>query len=137
MQWPQPELSPNEVIMMVFDALQQNDDPQLDHGCLVLLEMASEGFDARRRGLNPAQFGRVLRQDPRHEQLVGFVRPMFIGEQQQVSPTCVRQTVRLTGHFRDADQFVDPTEERDYVVQLSQQPDDRCWRIDSIERSDA
>ena len=36
-QVPNPELSPRDVIKIILAALQNNDDPQLDHGASVVL----------------------------------------------------------------------------------------------------
>lgn len=40
-QVPLPEYSPQVAVRTVLDALQINDDPQLDHGCCVLLAFKS------------------------------------------------------------------------------------------------
>lgn len=60
-QWPQPEYSPQQVIRKVLNALQINDDPQLDHGCCVLLEFKSPNGVLAQSGLDPTGYGRYLR----------------------------------------------------------------------------
>jgi len=46
-------LQPRDVVTLVLNALQSNDDPQLDHGACVCLEFASKDSDLSR--LDPAQ----------------------------------------------------------------------------------
>lgn len=60
-QWPLSEYSPQQVVRKVLDALQINDDPQLDHGCCVLLEFKAPGGVLAQSGLDPAGYGRFLR----------------------------------------------------------------------------
>lgn len=40
-QIPLPEYDPRKVVQICLDALQVNDEPQLDHGCCVLLSFKS------------------------------------------------------------------------------------------------
>lgn len=40
-QLPKSNYTPQQVVQIILDALQINDDPQLDHGCCVLLAFTS------------------------------------------------------------------------------------------------
>ena len=102
----------------VLDALQINDDPQLDHGCCVLLAFKSPSgitldstLDAvilylnvnRLSGplgesnLDPSGYGRFLRSSA-YGLLIDHNRSEFIGEPEQLSDSLsVRQRVRVSG----------------------------------------
>ncbi len=60
-QVPNSALSPIQVVETVTRALQINDDPQLDHGCQVLLEFSNPDGIIRQSGLDAAEYGRYLR----------------------------------------------------------------------------
>lgn len=60
-QIPDPSYSPIQVINLCMNALSINDDPQLDHGCCVLLEFASPNGPLREKNLDPAAYARFLR----------------------------------------------------------------------------
>ena len=60
-QAPRTDYSPNDVVKICLSALQTNDDPQLDHGCCVLLEFKSPNGPLSKSGLDPAGYGRFLR----------------------------------------------------------------------------
>ena len=47
-QIPSLNFSPKEVVQICLDALQLNDDPQLDHGCCVLLAFNLLGMNSHR-----------------------------------------------------------------------------------------
>jgi hypothetical protein len=60
-QVPSQEYAPQQVVLKVLDALQVCDDPQLDHGSCVLLEFRSPQGPLSQGKLDPAEYGRFLR----------------------------------------------------------------------------
>ena len=60
-QVPSSEYDPQTVVRKCLQALQANDDPQLDHGCCVLLAFKSPFGMLTQGGLDPAGLGRFLR----------------------------------------------------------------------------
>jgi hypothetical protein len=121
---PLPEYSPQVAVRTVLDALQINDDPQLDHGCCVLLAFKSPSgiildstLDAMKvtytvslylninrlsgplgeSNLDPSGYGRFLRSSA-YGLLIDHNRSEFIGEPEQLRDSLsVRQRVRVSG----------------------------------------
>jgi len=60
-QIPSSEYDPETVVNKCMQALQANDDPQLDHGCCVLLAFKSPFGLLTQGGLDPGGYGRFLR----------------------------------------------------------------------------
>ena len=60
-QVPSSEYDPQTVVRKCLQALQTNDDPQLDHGSCVLLAFKSPFGMLSQGGLDPAGYGRFLR----------------------------------------------------------------------------
>ncbi len=60
-QLPDPAYTPQRVVQICLGALQRNDDPQLDHGCCVLLEFMSPDGAIAACGLDPRGYGAYVR----------------------------------------------------------------------------
>lgn len=70
-QIPDISYGPVDVVKICLDALQNNDDPQLDHGACVVLEFKSPTGLLAQEGLDPAAYGRFLR-STEYKSLIDF-----------------------------------------------------------------
>lgn len=95
-QVPLPEYSAQDVVRICLAALQNNDDPQLDHGSCVALEFKSPTGALAEGGLDPAAYGRFIR-DTDYASLIDFKASELVGELQPLSDSLsVRQLVKIT-----------------------------------------
>ena len=95
-QVPLPEYSAQDVVRICLSALQNNDDPQLDHGACVSLEFKSPMGPLSDGGLDPAAYGRFIR-GTEYSSLIDFKSYELVGEVEQLSDSLsVRQKVRIT-----------------------------------------
>ena len=106
-QVPTPDMTPRDVCKVCLTALQNNDDPQLDHGAAVVLQFASPSGLLAEGGLDPAQYGRFLR-DSEYSALIDFKTAEFVGEPQEVGDSLVaKQTVKVVGWDGQAPRLFD------------------------------
>lgn len=134
-QVPLPEYTPQQVVRKCLDALQLNDEPQLDHGCCVLLEFKSPQGLLAESGLDPAGYGRFLRNsdysillDHNESELVGKPSPSAApaeGQQEGKAVERVVQRVRVRGWS-----VYGKRAETDFDFHLSKIDD--CWLLDVI-----
>lgn len=97
-QVPDSSYGPQEVVRKCLDAFQVNDDPQLDHGCCVLLGFKSPLGPLAESGLDPAAYGRFLRASPDYSLLVDHSNSDLIGEPEPIKDSLsVRQSVKVQG----------------------------------------
>ena len=95
-QIPSPDYTPQDVCRIVLSALQNNDDPQLDHGACVVLEFKSPTGPLAEGGLDPAGYGRFIR-DSDYNALIDFKSADMIGEPVSLGDSLsVRQSVKIT-----------------------------------------
>jgi hypothetical protein len=125
-QVPLPEYSAQDVVRICLSALQNNDDPQLDHGACVSLEFKSPMGPLSEGGLDPAAYGRFIR-GSEYSSLIDFKSYELVGEIEQLSDSLsVRQKVRITDWQSSANSkgitFFDF-----YLTQVS-----GCWLLDII-----
>lgn len=124
-QVPNPEYSPQQAIQMCLNALQLNDDPQLDHGSSVVLELKSPEGALASSGLDPAGYGKFLR-STEYEGLIDFATSEFIGTPEELQDSLsIRQRVRITK--KDINNVVTT---KQFSFFLSKVGD--CWLIDMI-----
>ena len=97
-QVPDPKYGPSDVVKIVLRALQSNDDPQLDHGALVVLEFKSPKGVLATTGLDPAGYGRFLR-GSEYSKLIDFKSYDLVGEPEvlQGDENTMKQTVEISG----------------------------------------
>jgi hypothetical protein len=94
-QVPSPERSVQDVVRICLAALQHNDDPQLDHGACVVLEFKSPTGPLAQGGLDPAGYGRFLR-DTEYNSLLDFKTAELVGEPVELGDSVsVRQQVKV------------------------------------------
>lgn len=125
-QVPLPEYSPQKVIEIVLRALQVNDDPQLDHGACVLLEFKSPTGPLADGGLDPAEYGRFLR-DTEYSLLIDHSIAECLGSPVTLQDGfSVKQPVKIKGF--SLEDFSSITKTFDFY--LSQF--DECWLIDVV-----
>lgn len=96
-QIPSKDYGPKDVIRICLQALQSNDDPQLDHGACVVMSFKSPSGMLSEGRLDPAQYGRFLRSTEPYNLLVDFKQAETIGPLESMSEdeTRVRQGVLL------------------------------------------
>lgn len=95
-QIPLPEYSAQDVVRICLAALQNNDDPQLDHGACVSLEFKSPMGPLAEGNLDPAAYGRFIR-GSNYVSLIDFKTSELVGELEPLSDSLsVRQHVRIT-----------------------------------------
>jgi hypothetical protein len=95
-QVPLSEYSPQTVVTKCLEALQCNDDPQLDHGCCVLLSFKSPTGLLSQGGLDPAGYGRFLR-STNYDILIDNSKFDLIGEPVTLQDSLsIRQRVQVT-----------------------------------------
>lgn len=76
-QVPSPSFSPRKVVFTVLSALKVNDEPQINHGALVLLTFSSPTGDIGKSKLDPGELASFIRKtfpellDFRSAELVG------------------------------------------------------------------
>lgn len=96
-QVPDSSYNPQKVVMTCLNALAINDDPQLDHGCCVLLEFKSPNGPLSKDNLDPASYGRFLRSSE-YGILIDHRTADLIGEPEQLMDSLsVVQKVKVTG----------------------------------------
>ncbi|CEM30979.1 unnamed protein product [Vitrella brassicaformis CCMP3155] len=126
---PQPGEDARVVIEKVLDALQTNDDPQLDHGAAVTIKHASR--DNIISNFNPAQYGSYLR-NSEYRVLLNRDTFEFVGPPQYDSNKehCVQRVV-LEGHHPNFQSWSDREffrKEVDFRLSLHR----GCWMIDGV-----
>jgi len=93
-QVPSNSQTPRDVVKICCAALQNNDDPQLDHGACVVLEFRSPNGFLSENSLDPAQYGAFLRSE--FPELVDFKTAEFVGEPMELTDSLsVKQVVRI------------------------------------------
>ncbi|CAM9634108.1 unnamed protein product, partial [Laminaria digitata] len=65
---PAPDKDPAVVCQLVFQSLQNNDDPMLDYGAAVAVKFASS--KSAIKGMTPKEYGDFLRSDPEYVLLI-------------------------------------------------------------------
>lgn len=97
-QVPDTSYTVKDVVGICMRALQNNDDPQLDHGACVVLEFRSPAGPLNDHGLNPASFGYFLRSTEGYDSLLDYASFKFEGEPLQLQDSLsMKQRVRVTG----------------------------------------
>lgn len=134
-QVPDPSYSPRKVVQTVVDALQVNDDPQLDHGCCVLLEFTNPDGPIAEGQLDPAQYGRFLRSTD-YSILLDHSAAEFIGEpvDLQSTGTQCKIKVKMRGWYGE-EEFVGEMQEAFFDFYLSKKGD--YWLLDVVLMSSA
>ncbi|CAN0454326.1 unnamed protein product, partial [Ectocarpus sp. 12 AP-2014] len=118
---PSPAMDPASVCQLVFESLQNNDDPMLDYGAAVAVKFASSKSAVR--NMTPAEYGAFLRNDPDQVLLVDNAS-CAPAERAKVSADGkqVLQKVEVVGRYPDVVRRI-------VEVQLTKEEDD-CWRVD-------
>eukprot|EP01036_Dinobryon_divergens_P029231 gene29231-38299_t len=100
-QVPSSEYDPQTVVRKCLQALQANDDPQLDHGCCVLLSFKSPFGMLTQGGLDPTGLGRFLR-TTNYEILLDNADFDLLGDPfpSPENSLSIRQTVQVKGWER-------------------------------------
>lgn len=125
-QVPLPEYSAQDVVRICLAALQNNDDPQLDHGACVSLEFKSPTGPLAEGGLDPAAYGRFIRGSD-YSSLIDFKTYELAGELEQLSDSLsVRQGVRII----DWQSSINSKGTTNYDFYLTQVRG--CWLLDII-----
>eukprot|EP01038_Epipyxis_sp_PR26KG_P008598 gene8598-11618_t len=95
-QIPSQDYDAQQVIRICLDALVINDDPQLDHGCCVLLSFMSPIGPLAESGLDPAGYGRFLRSTD-YGVLLDHKKAEFVGPPEWLTPdqTKMKQKIRI------------------------------------------
>ena len=125
LQYPREDYAGHEVLRIILNALKNNDDPQLDHGALVVLEFACGKLQDSK--LNPSELGSVIR--GKWEELIDHKKAEFKDAVEDATGTKVKQTVdiyaweslSLTASSKAITSF-------DFFLELS----GGCWRLDDI-----
>jgi len=129
-QVPKPEYSVHDVVRTCMAALQNNDDPQLDHGAAVVLEFKSPTGPLADGDLDAAAYGRFLRSDE-YASLIDFKTCSIMGDPVPVGATnnsgvSVRQTVKVV----DWQSSSTNKGERFFDFYLTQHQG--CWLVDVV-----
>ena len=126
-QVPSSEYDPQTVVSKCLQALQANDDPQLDHGCCVLLAFKSPHGTLAQGGLDPAGLGRFLR-STNYELLLDNADFDFLGDPfpSPENSLSVRQTVQIKGW----DSRGGAAERRNFDFYLTKYND--LWLVDIV-----
>ena len=96
-QVPDERYTPRDVVTICLSALQNNDDPQLDHGACVVLEFKSLNGPLNDPSLDPAKYGAFLR-STEYASLLDFKTAEFLGEPTEtVDSLSVKQSVNIVG----------------------------------------
>jgi len=96
-QIPLEKYTPRDVVTICLTALQNNDDPQLDHGACVVLEFKSSNGPLNDPNLDPAKYGQFLR-STEYAALLDFKSVEFIGDPiETVDSLSVKQSVNIIG----------------------------------------
>lgn len=95
-QVPLETHTPADIIRICLDALKLNDEPQLDHGCCVVMEFRSPTGPLSQLK-NPAEFGNFLRSDESYSSLVDFHVSNMVGALDVVNTNSAKQTVEIIG----------------------------------------
>jgi len=147
-QIPNARYSPADVVRICLKALQSNDDPQLDHGCCVVLQFRSpkgelfmfniinvtlskfhKGILAE-TNLDPAIYGRFIRSNNQYDSLIDFKSAELRGEPIPVpsrSNNAVKQRVQIENWTIDTQS---KPKFKNYEFYLSNESD--VWLIDAI-----
>lgn len=125
---PDPSYAPKDVVRTCLSALQNNDDPQFDHGACVVLEFKSPVGPLSEGGLDPSEYGRFLRSTPPYNALIEFKSAEAVGNPEVLAGNeyTVKQCVKLKS-FED---FAARSEETFFDFYLSKHKD--LWLIDVI-----
>jgi hypothetical protein len=128
-QIPDAKYSPQEVVKICLDALVVNDDPQLDHGCLVVLEFKSPSGPLAEGKLDPREYGQFLRSSE-YNLLLEYETAELVGEPKSFKDgLSVIQKVLITG-WQDLDESSKPKDKKYYNFYLSKI--DGKWLVDVI-----
>eukprot|EP01041_Mallomonas_annulata_P002696 gene2696-5308_t len=96
-QVPSADYGPKDVIRVCLAALQNNDEPQLDHGACVVLAFKSPNGILAQDSLDPAEYGRFLR-STEYSALVDFASAELIEDLQMTNDNqSARQAVKING----------------------------------------
>ena len=127
-QVPDPAYAPKDVVRTCLSALQNNDDPQLDHGACVVLEFRSPAGPLSEGGLDPSEYGRFLRSTHPYNALLDFKSAEAIGDPESISGNefTIRQGVKLKS-FED---YTGTSKETLFDFYLSKHND--TWLLDVI-----
>jgi hypothetical protein len=121
-QVPDPSYTPADVVQLCLRALQNNDEPQLDHGACVVLEFKSPSGVLAEGGLDPAGYGHFLRTTMPYSILIDFSKAELKGSEVQLKDSLsVRQEVIVKGLSGDTALF-------DFYLSKH----DNTWLIDAI-----
>ena len=100
-QIPASEYTIQDVVKKCLAALQNNDEPQLDHGACVTLEFKNPSGPLAEGDLDPAAYGRFLR-STEYNVLLDFKKAEIIGEPEQLNDSLsYKQRVKVTGWQND------------------------------------
>lgn len=96
-QVPKKSYTPIEVTKICLQALQNNDDPQLDHGACVVLAFKSPNGLLASSSLDPAGYARFIRNE--YSGLIDFYKADVIGQPIELKDSLsVKQRVEITGY---------------------------------------
>jgi hypothetical protein len=95
-QVPLPEYEPKDVVRIVLAALQNNDDPQLDHGAAVVLQFRSPSGPLGESKLDAAGVGRFFRDTTEYSALIDFASSELVGNPVPLQDSLsVKQSVKI------------------------------------------
>lgn len=125
-QIPDATYSPQKVVRICMDALGVNDDPQLDHGCCVLLEFKTPDGPLAKNNFDPASYARFIRSSE-YSILIDYGSYELLGDPKPIrNGKSMMQKVSVVG-FRDGS---NPVARRNFDFYLTQ-IDDK-WLIDVV-----
>ena len=97
-QIPSKTYTVKDVVQICMKALQNNDDPQLDHGACVVLEFRSPTGPLNDHALNPSSFGYFLRSTEGYDALLDYATFSFEGEPIKLQDSLsMKQRIKVTG----------------------------------------
>jgi hypothetical protein len=97
-QVPDKKYSSKDVIRICLAALQNNDDPQLDHGSCVVLAFKSPQGPLAQGNLDPSGYGRFLRTTTPYNVLLDFKSAEVVGDSQELGQNVIKQAVLLKSY---------------------------------------
>jgi hypothetical protein len=101
-QIPDAKYTPRNVCSIILKALQNNDEPQLDHGACVALEFKSPNGVLASEGLDPAGLGLFLRKTE-YSSLIDFKSFEFVGQEEMLKDSCtLKQTIQIINYVGGA-----------------------------------
>ena len=130
-QLPSTEYNAGEALRVVLNALQSNDDPQLDHGALVLIKFSCGRMANVAKEMSPSTLGKMIRE--KFPELIDYRRANFKDAIVDATESKVCQNVEITS-WSALTLPADTAENASYDFFLEKESGSDCWKIDAIVR---